>query len=261
MSHLESEILALMAMGEPVASPEDRAHIDDCSGCREELSRLRHAVDVGRATIDVGELDTPAPVVWTRIADELQLSEDVRADAAPAASATAEPAGRPESAPARTADTVTRRSRRAGGRRPAFRAPWMLAAAVVLVLGVGGGTWAVVRQLAPTPVAQAALDAFPDHPGASGTAVVDRDSDGADTVTVTLNVPDDPSGYREVWLITADATALVSLGVLDGDEGTFPIPSGVDLDRYVLVDISDEPVDGDPTHSGDSIVRGQLSFG
>ncbi|MFS0732716.1 anti-sigma factor [Microbacterium sp. 1P10UB] len=261
MSHPESEILALMAMGESVASPEERAHIEDCPGCREELSRLRHAVDVGRATIDVGELDTPAPIVWTRIADELQLSDEVRTDAAAAASATTEAPARPEPGPAPVADTATRRSRRGGGRRPVFRAQWILAAAVVLVLGVGAGTWAVVRQLAPTPVAQAALDAFPDHPGASGTAVVDRDSDGADTVTVTLNAPNDPNGYREVWLITADATALVSLGVLDGDEGTFTIPSGVDLNRYVLVDISDEPVDGDPTHSGDSIVRGQLSFG
>jgi hypothetical protein len=36
------------------------------------------------------------------------------------------------------------------------------------------------------------------------------------------------------------------------------IPESVDLARYSVVDISAEPVDGDPTHSGDSIVRGAL---
>lgn len=255
MPHLEPDILALLAMGEPVASPEEEAHLADCPGCLEELARLRHTVDVGRATIDVGELEKPSSQVWDRIAEELQLSAGVAPDEV-ASGGTA--AAGPDAAPA---PIGTRRSRRTPRRPAFFRAQWMIAAAVVLVLGVGAGTWAVVRQLAPAPVAQAALAAFPDHAGASGSAVVDRRGDGEDTVTVTLDAPNDAGGYREVWLITADATALVSLGVLDGDEGTFPVPSGIDLRQYVLVDISDEPTDGDPTHSGDSIVRGELSFG
>jgi hypothetical protein len=36
------------------------------------------------------------------------------------------------------------------------------------------------------------------------------------------------------------------------------VPAGIDTGEYDLVDISEEPYDGDPTHSGDSIVRGQL---
>ena len=32
----------------------------------------------------------------------------------------------------------------------------------------------------------------------------------------------------------------------------------VDLARFSVVDVSAEPLDGDPTHSGDSIVRGAL---
>ena len=262
MSHLEPEILALMAMGESVASAEDRAHIEDCPGCRSELSLLRHAVTVGRATIDVGELETPDAAVWSRIADELRLSDEARAVVAPPA------VGVPGSAPPRdtlstpVVDTATRRSRRPSTRRrSASRASWVLAASLALLVGLGVGSWALVRQLAPTPIAQAALEALPDHPGASGSAVVDRDREGSDTVTVTLDAPNDPNGYHEVWLITADASALVSLGVLAASEGTFTIPAGVDLNEYRLVDISDEPVDGDPTHSGDSIVRGQLAFG
>ncbi|MDO5663474.1 MAG: anti-sigma factor, partial [Brachybacterium sp.] len=49
------------------------------------------------------------------------------------------------------------------------------------------------------------------------------------------------------------------LGALDGGHGTFTIPHGVDLAEYSVVDISLEHADGDPSHSGDSWVRGQLS--
>ena len=47
--------------------------------------------------------------------------------------------------------------------------------------------------------------------------------------------------------------------MLDGDEGRFSIPVGLDLDDYALVDVSAEQFDGDPSHSGDSILRGELS--
>jgi len=79
-------------------------------------------------------------------------------------------------------------------------------------------------------------------------------------VRVELSADAAPDTFREVWLITADASALVSLGVLDGRQQTFAIPADVDLKDYVLVDVSQEPVDGDPNHSGDSIVRGELTF-
>ena len=38
----------------------------------------------------------------------------------------------------------------------------------------------------------------------------------------------------------------------------FAIPAGVDVGDFPIVDVSLEPFDGDPTHSGDSIVRGQI---
>ncbi|MFJ4036505.1 anti-sigma factor [Microbacterium sp. NPDC090007] len=282
MSHPDSEILALMAMGESVASPEDRAHVEGCPGCLEELASLTHAVAVGRASIDVGDLERPHARVWSRIADELELSEGARGYAASPTrgEATAPPhpvdepdvpggpvvpvaarRSRPDEPGGPVAPVASRRSRRRPG-RPLFRGGWVLAAALALVVGVGLATWTISRAAAPTTVAvaEAALDALPDHPGARGTAEVDRGDDGAETITVTLAAPSTPTGYHEVWLITADATRLVSLGILDGDAGTFPIPAGVDLGRYSLVDISDEPVNGDPTHSGDSIVRGQLTF-
>ena len=54
---------------------------------------------------------------------------------------------------------------------------------------------------------------------------------------------------------------LVALGVLpEGDVGEFEVPQGLLDEGYRIVDISVEPDDGDPTHSGDSIVRGALDF-
>jgi RNA polymerase sigma-70 factor (ECF subfamily) len=44
-----------------------------------------------------------------------------------------------------------------------------------------------------------------------------------------------------------------------GDEGRFTFPVGLDLDDFAVVDVSAEPFDGDPAHSGDSILRGELS--
>ena len=67
------------------------------------------------------------------------------------------------------------------------------------------------------------------------------------------------AGYEEVWLISSDLKRLISIGVLSGQQGRFDIPADVNLKEYPIVDVSDEKLDGDPAHSGDSIVRGTLS--
>ena len=66
------------------------------------------------------------------------------------------------------------------------------------------------------------------------------------------------ANLTEVWLIKADASGLISIGLLDGNTGHFDIPDGVDLTQYPLVDVSAEPDNGNPAHSGNSIVRGEL---
>jgi hypothetical protein len=38
-----------------------------------------------------------------------------------------------------------------------------------------------------------------------------------------------------------------------------PIPPGTDLNLYRLVDVSDEPHDGNAAHSGHSLLRGVLT--
>ena len=63
-----------------------------------------------------------------------------------------------------------------------------------------------------------------------------------------------------MWLINVDGTRMVALGVLAaGDAGEFPVPRGLLDEGYRIVDISVEPEDGDPTHSGVSLARGELA--
>jgi hypothetical protein len=50
------------------------------------------------------------------------------------------------------------------------------------------------------------------------------------------------------------------LGVLGtGSEAQLPLPSDVDLSRYSVVDVSAEQFDNNPAHSGDSLLRGELT--
>ncbi|WP_241984590.1 anti-sigma factor domain-containing protein [Cryobacterium adonitolivorans] len=109
-----------------------------------------------------------------------------------------------------------------------------------------------------SPIAQAQRDALPGW-AASGNASVAESADGRREVVVDLDDDAGSAGLREVWLLTADATGLVSVGLLDGSSGRFSIPAGIDLAEYPVVDVPAEPADGNPAHSGDSIVRGTLS--
>jgi hypothetical protein len=74
-----------------------------------------------------------------------------------------------------------------------------------------------------------------------------------------VDAPAPDGTYREVWLLRPDVSGLVSLGMLEGDQGRFDLPDGLDLADYPVVDVSEEHFDGDPAHSGDSVVRGDLS--
>ncbi|QYF73771.1 anti-sigma factor domain-containing protein [Cryobacterium sp. PAMC25264] len=159
--------------------------------------------------------------------------------------------GGPARLPASVADLGRRRRR------------WLPLAAAACAVGLVGGIaagawWQATRSPAPVPViAEAQLDALPGWT-ASGSAAVEESADGERDVVVDLTGGDDSAGLREVWLLTADATGLVSVGLLDGSSGRFAIPADIDLSQYPVVDVSAEPDDGNPAHSGDSIVRGTL---
>lgn len=212
--------------------------------------------------MDVGELESPPESVWLRIVDELAIGSTMTRPAPVAVSDAPRNAGESD-APHADAVPPTRRDGRADAespRRGGVWKLWALAASFALIASAGLGVWVIGQRAAFTEIAEASLAPFPDHPGAEGTAVVEEQSDGSLAVRVALSADAAPDTFREVWLIKADASDLVSLGVLEGTEQTFAVPAGVDLNDFVLVDVSQEPVDGPPTHSGDSIVRGELEF-
>ena len=119
MPHIDPERLALFAIGEPVATPTESAHLGDCPVCVDDLAALRHAVVAGRASFDVGELEAPPESVWSRIVEELALETNDPEPAAPIASATPAVVDAP--------------------RRRVMTRIWALAASLVLVAGVGLG--------------------------------------------------------------------------------------------------------------------------
>ena len=77
MSHLDPDQLALLAIGEPVASPDELAHLSSCPSCSRELSEMTRTVRIARSTLGEDGLESPPQHVWTSIAAELGLPSDV----------------------------------------------------------------------------------------------------------------------------------------------------------------------------------------
>jgi len=238
MRHVDPDTLALLALGESVESAEESAHLAACPECALELASFTLAARVGRESLTSEPLDVPHDRVWERISGELQIAQP-------------QPQPQPQLTPRPTPIAAARPRRR-------LVVAVAAAAAVVALVAAGGAVWVALTPSAPTVLATAQLDALPQWPTASGSARLERLADGSRVVRVTLDAPVDDGGFREAWLITSDASALVSLGVMRDGSATFAVPDGIDTSSYDLVDVSEEAFDGDPAHSGDSIVRGAL---
>ena len=142
-------------------------------------------------------------------------------------------------------------------RRPHRRAWLGVAAVVVAGLAIGGG---LLRSAGSNDnvVASTALTnngLSPLGAESSGNAELIRRGSSYRLHLDLSGVPDDPASYVEVWLIDRQVKGMISLGPFHGD-GDYAIPSGVDPAKYPIVDVSIEPADGVPTHSGISLVRG-----
>ncbi|MBX9718670.1 MAG: anti-sigma factor [Microbacteriaceae bacterium] len=249
MEHTDPDALALVALGEPLADPGVVEHLSNCAACRREIETLRSTVSVARSSIGEAELHAPPARVWQAVRAELGLSADLEP--------TPSIADRVEQAPAPVVSLGTARGRRSSIRR--FIVP-IAASAAAAALVAGGVLWwgAAAPRDAGRFIAAAQLDALPDWPAASGRATIVERSDGERVVTVSLDAEVGEGVVREVWLLTENIDGLISLGLLTGNSGQFIVPASVDLAEFSVVDISAEPLDGDPTHSGDSIVRGAL---
>jgi len=252
MQHLHDDALALLSLGEE-PSAEESAHLEQCEQCRSEVSAYGRVVKAGRSAAPDGSV--PPPAVWAGIHEALGLDPSLSRD--PLEDQQEQPAAEAgtASAPAGTAPPVSladERRRRRGTK-------WLAAAAAAAVVA-GAATWGVVRGFAPQPevIASVPLEPLPSY-SEEGTATVDLLPDGERELVITSS-SSDAEGYREVWLISPDITSMVSLGEMEGTEARLKIPAGLDLDAYPIVDISDEPLDGNPEHSGKSILRGQLEL-
>jgi anti-sigma-K factor RskA len=193
-----------------------------------------------------GRLD-PADVVWETPPDDLwdRISAEAHMPSSPSAVAPVH-----DLSAARDASTE-RRGRSTGP------LTWILAAAAaVVVIAVGG--WLVSSpEDEPTVVASSTLDQLQDV-GAGSAELIDRDG----TLQLRLDTSGIEAGdedFLEVWVIDPEVSQLVSLGPLRED-GLYDLPAGLDPEAFPIVDVSVEPIDGDPTHSGDSLLRGQLQF-
>ena len=265
MPHLDPEELSLLALYDDWDDAGSRQHLEVCPACASEFAALRRTVDAVKTTPDSSRLSVPGPGVWDGIHRELGLSASVREDPLAAA-------GHPGHVPpsdiaplsdisqpadiAPPADISQARAARKGRAWWQRSGTWLVAAAAAVVVALGG-IWALNRPPQPVALAEAQLTPLASF-SATGSARVVEAQDGARTLEVQLS-RDEAQGYQEVWLIAPDLSRLVSLGVMNADTGTFEVPAGLELSEYPIVDVSDEPVDGNPAHSSVSIVRGTLT--
>ncbi|MFM9135304.1 MAG: anti-sigma factor [bacterium] len=218
------QTLSLIALGEQPCA-DDAMHLVTCDTCRRDWESMRATVDVARDLED-GELMAPPDLVWAAIAEEI---------AEPAAVTALTPRQRP--------------LRRA--------APWIaLAAAVGVVIGGVVGA-SLMRSTPPEVIASVPLEPLADY-STAGTATVEV-VNGTEVLAVDVTGLPARDGYFEVWLLAPDASSMIALGTLGAGESTvLPLPAGISLADYPVVDISAEPYDGNPAHSTDSVVRGTL---
>lgn len=217
--------------------------------------------------------EEPPEGLWDRIAAELDI--DAGASGAPEApdrsAGPAAPAGPYLSAVPGITETPT--AAPPGGAPPASAAPpdmaapvplrprrravpWLVgaaAAAVLLVVGV-----AVLGDDPPSQQVVASVDL--DRLGDAGSGAAELvEEDGRYRLQVDTADLDPGDGFLEVWVIDSEVSKLVSLGPVRPD-GTYDLPPDLDPRQFPVVDVSVEPLDGDPAHSGDSVLRGQLTF-
>lgn len=229
--HCDVDELALMSLGENI-NDDCAAHVTTCEQCAAQLADFKELVLVGRSSGGPDNLVAPPDRVWDRISAQL-ATEPV-------------PLVRPP----------------AQQRRGLPRWAGLVAASAAGIL-VGGAVVAVTTgQDTPTSVvASAQLAPMPDGPDRGGIAdaTLNR-TDAGYTVTVSASGLAGPEGFYEVWLLDPKDSGLIALGSLGPGEqkATFPVPDGIDLEVFSAVDISDEPLDGDPTHSTVTVLRGTL---
>lgn len=233
-----------------VPDPAVSAHLAGCPRCTTVHAELRDLASgrlpgESRPLSETLDADLsmvwsyPADDVWSRISSTLREGEGVPLTSVPPAQVAGAPAPRP------AGPALVRRS-----------LPW-LAAAAALVLGISLG-----REMATGPQEEvqrvAQLRTVDPAAVPRGQAQLVRTGENLAVRVVPDSIPDG-EGYLELWLINADGTRMVSIGVMDGqDRRDYQVTQELIDQGYTIVDISREPYDDKPEHSGDSLARGAL---
>jgi len=235
--HLTEEESVLAALGE-ARPPALDEHLRTCAACRADLGQWASLV----STVRDGDVVEPVPLppgAWEAVRREAGLPGPARPDLSVVA-------------PARPA-------------APGRLRRWLpVAAALVVGAALGGGVVGALRDRPDAPPAAspavASAQLAPVASTGRGRATV-RDVDGHRELDVSVQGVSAPaSGVLEVWLLDADG-GLLAVGTLAGDQLSAPLPADVDLSRFATVDVSREPLDGNPGHSSDSVLRGKLAPG
>ncbi len=203
-------------------------------------------------TADDIDRDVPPPSVWAGIAAAVAEDADGAGGDAPQPAPLDRPRPIGVSGPVALGRTAQRRRQ---------VLTWTLAAAAASVVVVGAAL-VVDGRRAGAPDVIAAVEVTSDGlgdapPGIVAQAVIE-DDDGVRRVALDASAIEVADGeFLELWLINDDITDMVSLGVVRRGE-TYEIPGDVELGDFPIIDVSIEPDDGIPTHSGRSVLRGRL---
>jgi len=183
-------------------------------------------------------LDDPA--VWAEPSDELRARTLAEALGAPAALA----------APVTELPTA---------RRPAWSRPVLLAAAVVVVVGLAvAGGLRLAGGSDPVDV-EVALAGTEEAPSATATAELRDEPAGVSVVLRVDGLPPAPDGtFYEAWLV--GPTGKVSAGTFHqrGDQDEIKLWLGVDPATYEAITVTRQPVDGGTLAEGVPVLRGEL---
>ena len=293
--HPDADDLALVALGENLGA-DVHAHISACAVCAGQVASFHDTVELAGLSDYGRDAPPPGEHVWAAIAADLgfaDLAGDTGPDT-PADPGTAPASGRPGPRLVAVPDAVVPAPERTGPARtgpadsvptdpgptdstipvaPAAPTPltrrrnrWVAPiAAAVVGIALGAGAVVVVQNResavvvdATAPLTPVQGGPLPPSDGQLGTAELVTARTGQQVRVDAASLPAAATTAYEVWLFGDDGR-MVSLGTLADGSGSFTVPAGIDTTQYRTVDISDEPPDGNPAHSGISLIRGTFT--
>ena len=134
-------------------------------------------------------------------------------------------------------------------------------AALLLAIGLAAGLWVGNGSSSSSGGPNLALSRIDDGPtGASGDVALAA-NDSRATLAVEGLDPSDPDQFYELWLLDEDGKmiALSSFRVDEDGGAEVELPLPVEPSRYTFFDVSLQEDNGDPTHSGVSVLRGSTT--